>query len=147
MNPLQLILLIIPQFYMEKWLIRQQIIQEHLVPFPERQVKYIALRDPFQLAFTALRHSLFAGLSRIEIHVLVFPSVTDEFNEPAQRHFPGFKSGLLPDFPPDAFLRCFTGFDLSSDADPFSLIEVILLFVSEQHQVHAVLLNITQRRI
>ena len=81
--------------------------QENAISLPQREVHNLFLRNPLQHAFAAFRKRGVLRLGGVEERQFISPVRQDECENAAEAQVPKLQSGLLADFPADAFLRGF----------------------------------------
>ena len=76
--------------------------------------------------------------------MLAFPFIGNKGNDRAVAIRSERKAGFLERFPEDALFRTLLPFELAADADPFFMIQVVLLFHAVLHEVTTVFFNIAE---
>ena len=125
---------LIAQLEGEKRRVLLQQRQEDPVPFPLRQIGNPAAGDPRQFALGAGHELAFKTVGGEQVHVLPFPPIRHEGDDPAIAPARQAQPGLLAHLAQKTVIRTLVRLHLAADADPFDLILVVLLRGPVQHQ-------------
>lgn len=124
-----------------------QVPQEDTVPLPKVQFRDPRFVDPLQDALGAVMEFPGPLTSGKEEHIFSRCLIGDEGNEATEPEFRQSEAGFLEDLPEQALDGGLALQELPADADPLSLIEVMLFFDAMEHQVLAISFQVAKGRI
>ena len=137
---------VIYQFQGEERPVFLQKPEEQLIAGPEIQAKYRLLVHPFQRSFVAGKH--IPGKTRRGIERHIFQAFLSghkghQTPEPVVRQR---KPCFFPHFPKQTLLRTLRPLKMPADADPFVLVDVMLLLHPVKHEIFIILFDVTKCR-
>ena len=116
--------------------------QEDLVALPSGQFKKVLFVDPFEVAFVAFDLLASPVGADEDVHMLVGIDVMDEGDDAAVAPFRHGEAGLLPHLSQHTVLGALPFLELAAHAEPFVVVDVVLLLGAVQHEVLVAALQI-----
>ena len=137
-------LTIVDELQCEKWRILRQEAQKDAVALPKFQTLYALLLHPGELPLVARDRLSREAIRREEMHVLRHPVARNERDERTELPAKEPISRLLLHLAQQAFLGRLVRLEVTADADPLAVIDVVLLDCAVQHQVLTLALDIAK---